>query len=115
LRLETDASLHKPFGGQVKGVVARDIEGVNCNRAVVFAPNAQKNRDVHVYDAVAKSCQQGVIESKDDSLPTNRRGTFADSSVSSVDVVAGSRAQLPGSSDGGTWRIGSSFQPFARD
>ncbi len=115
LRLETDATLRKPFGGQVRGLVARHIVGVNCNRAVAFAPHEQRNRDVHVFDVVARSCQQGVIESKDESLRSNRRGAFTNSSVSSIRVIAGQAAQLPGAGDSGTWRTGRSLQPFARD
>jgi hypothetical protein len=88
---------------------------VNCNRAVAFAPHAQRNRDVHVFDVLARSCQQGVLESKDESLPSDQRGEFADSSVSSIRVIAGSVAQLPVSGDAGTWQTGPSYQPFARD
>jgi hypothetical protein len=115
LRLETDSSLRKSFGGQVRGVTARHIVGVNCNRAVAFSPHAQRNRDVHVIDVVARSCQQGVIESKDESLPGNQRGVFTNSSVSSVQVIGGRAAQLPDSGDSGKWKTGRSVQPFARD
>jgi hypothetical protein len=115
LRLETDATLRKPFGGQIRGLVARHIVGVNCNRAVVFAPHAQRNRDVHVFDVLARSCQQGVLESKDESLPSDQRGDFTDTSVSSIQVIAGQAAQLPVSGDDGTWQTGQSLQPFARD
>ena len=115
LRLETDATLGKPFGGEIRGLVARHIVGVNCNRAVAFEPHAQRNRDVHVFDVVARSCQQGVIESKDESLPGDQRGAFTDSSVSGIRVVAGTSAQLPASGDAGTWPVGRSLQPFARD
>jgi hypothetical protein len=115
LRLETDATLRKPFGGEVRGLVARHIVGVNCNRAVAFAPHEQRNRDVHISDVVSRSCQQGVIESKDESLPSDRRGDFTDTSVSSIRVIAGPTAQLPVSGDSGTWGTGPSLQPFARD
>ena len=115
LRLETDATLGKPFGGEIRGLVARHIVGVNCNRAVAFEPHAQRNRDVHVFDVVARSCQQGVIESKDESLPSDERGNFTDSSVSGVRVIAGMGAQLPASGVAGTWPVGRSLQPFARD
>ena len=115
LRLETDATLGKSFGGEVRGIVARHIVGVSCNRAVAFAPHAQRNRDVHVFDVLARSCQQGVIESKDESLPGDRRGQFTDSSVTSIRVVAGPAAQLEASGDAGTWKTGPSLQPFARD
>jgi len=115
LRLETDATLGKSFGGEVRGVVARHIVGVNCNRAVAFTPHAQRNRDVHVFDVLARSCQQGVIESKDESLPSDERGDFANTSVSSIRVVAGPTAQLSGSGDAGTWQTGRSLQAFARD
>ena len=115
LRLETDATLRKPFGGEIRGLVARHIVGVNCNRAVAFAPHAQRNRDVHVFDVLSRSCQQGVIESKDESLPSDQRGDFTDTSVSSIRVIAGQAAQLPVSGDSGIWRTGLSLQPFARD
>ena len=115
LRLETDATLGKPFGGAIRGLVARHIVGVNCNRAVAFEPHAQRNRDVHVFDVVARSCQQGVLESKDESLPSDQRGDFTDSSVSGVRVVAGTSAQLPATGVAGTWPVGRSRQPFARD
>jgi hypothetical protein len=115
LRLETDATLRKSFGGEVRGIVARHIVGVRCNRAVAFAPHAQRNRDVHVFDVLARSCQQGVIESKDESLPSGQRGEFTNSSVSSIRVIAGDGAQLPVPGDTGTWRTGRSHQPFARD
>jgi hypothetical protein len=115
LRLETDATLGKSFGGELRGVVARHIVGVKCNRAVAFVPHGQRNRDVRVVDVLAKSCQQGVIESKDESLPSRLRGDFHDSSVSSVRVIAGRGAQLPVPGDSGTWRAGRSYQAFARD
>jgi hypothetical protein len=115
LRLETDATLGKPFGGEIRGLVARHIVGVNCNRAVAFEPHAQRNRDVHVFDVLARSCQQGVIESNDESLSSAERGAFANSSVTRIRVVAGTAAQLPASGDAGTWRVGRSLQPFLRD
>jgi hypothetical protein len=115
LRLETDATLRKSFGGEVRDVVARHVVGVDCNRAVVFAPHEQRNRDVHVFDVLARSCQQGVLESKDESLPSDRRGSFTGSSVTSIRVIGGDAAQLPVSGDPGRWQAGPSSQPFARD
>ena len=49
LRLETDATLRKSFGGQVNGLLARDIVGVNCNRAVaVRAARAEESQRARV-------------------------------------------------------------------
>jgi hypothetical protein len=91
--------------------------GVNCNRAVSFAPHGQKNYDVHVTQVVARSCHQGVIESADESLGAAARGGFWDSTMNSVAVVGGLQAQDPVQLGGsaGAWKIGASVQSFARD
>jgi hypothetical protein len=117
LRLETDATKKKSFGGEVRGLTADTIMGVNCNRAVSFAPHGQKNYDVHVTQVVARSCHQGVIESADESLGAAARGGFWDSTMNSVAVVGGLQAQDPVQLGGsaGAWKIGASVQSFARD
>lgn len=115
LRMETDATLHKGFGGELRGVVADRIVGVNCNRAVSFAPHAQQNSDVHVSNVIARRCNQGVIESLDENLAPSQRGAFTNSSISDVQVVGGIGAQVPVAGHPGFWFIGRSTQAFARD
>ncbi len=117
LRLETDATKKKSFGGEVRGLTADTIMGVNCNRAVSFAPHGQKNYDVHVTHVVARGCHQGVIESIDESLGAAVRGGFWNSTISMVTVVDGPAAQDPVQLGGsaGAWKIGPSVQSFARD
>ena len=95
----------------------RTIVGVDCNRAVAFAPHAQHNADVHVRAVIARGCSQGVIESEDERLGHAKRGTFDNSTVSAVAVIAGADAQNPRQAGGseGAWRTGESLQAFARD
>jgi hypothetical protein len=117
LRLETDSTKRKSFGGEIRGLTADTIMGVNCNRAVSFSPHAQKNFEVHVSHVVARSCHQGVVESADENLSAAERGGFWDSTISDVSVIAGNQAQDPLQNGGsaGTWKIGPSVQSFARD
>ena len=92
--------------------------GVNCNRAVSFAPHAQKNYDVHVQSVVARGCSQGVIESDDEKLGKAKRGGFFDSTISGVTVISGDAAQNPAQQGGGSagaWLPGRSAAAFARD
>ena len=76
LRFETDTSNQKKFGSEVRSVTADDIAGVNCNRAVSFAPHFQDNFDVHVSNVQAMACYQGIVESIDEGIPVARRGSF---------------------------------------
>jgi len=114
LRLETDASQGKDFGSELRGVQADDIAGENCNRAVVFAPHAQTNRDVHVNHVQSMGCAEGVLESRDE---TNKgpEGSFQGSTIDDVTVAGGPRAQdsLPGT--GGLWTVAGSEKAFAKD
>jgi hypothetical protein len=115
LRLETDATLRKNFGGELRGVVADTIVGAGCNRAVSFAPHAQRNFDVHVSHVAARNCQQGVIQSVDESLDPSQRGAFTNTTLSDVAVVGGHGAQMPVSGRPGLWAVGSSARAFATD
>jgi hypothetical protein len=118
LRLETDATKNKPFGGEIRGLEADTIMGVDCNRAVAFAPHAQRNFDVHVRHVVARGCSQGVIESDDEKLGKARRGSFSASTIGDVTVVAGTNAQNPARKGGGSkggWARGPSTSAYARD
>jgi hypothetical protein len=118
LRLESDATKNKPFGGEIRGITADTIVGVDCNRAVSFAPHAQKNYDVHVKSVVARGCSQGVIESDDEKIGAVKRGGFFDSTISDVTVIAGTKAQNPAKAGGGSnggWVLGQSTTAFARD
>jgi hypothetical protein len=118
LRLETDATKKKGFGGEIRGLQADTIVGVDCNRAVSFAPHAQKNYDVHVKSVVARGCSQGVIESDDEKLGKAKRGGFYDSTISDVTVTSGDAAQNPAKEGGGSqgaWIPGKSTSAFARD
>jgi hypothetical protein len=118
LRLESDATKNKGFGGEIRGLQADTIVGVDCNRAVAFAPHAQKNYDVHVKSVMARGCSQGVIESDDEKLGKAKRGGFFDSTISDVTVVAGTDAQNPANKGGdskGAWAPGPSTSAFARD
>lgn len=114
LRLETDASQGKPFASEIRGLVADDIAGLDCNRAVSFTPHAQQNFDVHVTSVRAVSCSEGVVESisPTGSLPP---GAFTGSTISGVTVTAGGQAQngVPGST--GYWTVGESLKAFAKD
>ena len=104
LRLETDATLHKSWGGELRGVVADGIVGVDCARAVSIEPHAQRNSDVHVSRVTARDCYQGVLESLDES-----------STLSDVQVIGGPGAQVPVSGHPGAWTVGPSLQAYARD
>ncbi|HVT78494.1 MAG TPA: hypothetical protein VHD87_15760 [Acidimicrobiales bacterium] len=117
LRLESDATKNKAFGGAIDGLTADTIMGVDCNRAVAFAPHAQHNTDVHVTGVVARGCSQGVIESIDEKLGAAKRGGFADTTISDVTVIAGAHAQNAAQQGGskGAWVSGPSLQAFARD
>lgn len=118
LRLESDSTKNKDFGGEIRGLRADTIVGVECNRAVSFAPHAQKNRDVDVRGVVARHCAHGVIESLAENLGPKRRGAFTDSSISDVTVIGGPGAQIPARSGGGSlgaWKLGTSVQAVARD
>jgi hypothetical protein len=117
LRLETDATKNKTFGGEVRGLNADTIMGVDCNRAVSFSPHGQQNSDVHVTNVVARSCHEGIVESADESLSAAKRGSFTDSTASAVAVFGGASAQDPaqGAASAGAWIIGPSLQSFARD
>jgi Pectate lyase superfamily protein len=117
LRLETDATKNKSFGGEVRGLTADTVMGVDCNRAVSFSPHGQNNYDVHVSNVVALSCHQGVVEAADESLSGAKRGAFFDSTISDVEVIAGSEAQdpAPGGASAGAWVVGPSLQSVARD
>jgi hypothetical protein len=112
LRLESDDARGR-FGAEVRDLVASDIVGERCNRAVAFAPHAQVNQNIAVTGVRALSCYQGVIESADEGLPRDRRGSFVASTIDDVDVIAGDGAQLP--SDDGGWTTGPSSQAFAHD
>lgn len=111
LRLETD-NAHARFGGEIAGLTADDITGVDCNRAVSFAPHDQINRDVHVTNVVAIACYQGLNESIDEQIPITRRGAFLDSSVTTVSVSAGDDAQTPTTQG---WAYEPSYQAYGRD
>lgn len=118
LRLETDATKKKAFGGEIRGLRADTIEAVDCNRAVSFAPHAQDNYDVAVRGVVARGCSQGVIESDDEKLGKAIRGGFFDSTISDVTVTSGTAAQNPAKAGGGSkgaWALGPSQSAFARD
>ncbi|HVV37167.1 MAG TPA: hypothetical protein VHC63_11235 [Acidimicrobiales bacterium] len=118
LRLESDATKNKTFGGEIRDLTADTIVGVDCNRAVSFAPHAQRNTGVHVSGVLARGCSQGVIESDDEKLGAAKRGGFFDSTISDVTVVAGPQAQNPAKQGGGSkgaWVAGPSQQAFARD
>ena len=115
LRLETDFNLRKSFGAEIRGLSATRVVGVDCNRAVSFSPHAQRNSDVHVSNVIARNCHQGVIQSADESLPSDARGRFDTSTMSGVLVVGGPGAQIPVPGRLGLWTSGTSTQAFARD
>ncbi|MDQ1357468.1 MAG: hypothetical protein QOG44_1841 [Acidimicrobiaceae bacterium] len=115
LRFETDTSNQKKFGSEVRSVTADDIAGVNCNRAVSFAPHFQVNYDVHVSNVEATACYQGVMESIDGGIPVAQRGSFVRSSISAVTVTGGADAEVPTPGQNGLWTIGPSSQAFGRD
>jgi hypothetical protein len=82
---------------------------------VSFAPHAQRNFDVHVSHVAARNCQQGVIQSVDESLDPSQRGAFTNTTLSDVSVVGGHGAQMPVSGRPGLWAVGSSARAFATD
>ncbi len=114
LRFETDASQGKPFGSELRGVQAEDIAGESCNRAVVFAPHAQANFDVHVSKVQAVGCSAGVLESFDE---TNAQtpGRFENSTITDVTVTGNGRAQNSTPQSKGLWVVGTSEKAFAKD
>ncbi len=114
LRLETDASLKKPWAAEVRGLTAADIAGQDCNRAVVFAPHSQTNYDVHVAGVTSVDCNQGVLESVDTAHKAVP-GAFFNSTVSDVQVTAGSHAQVGTFGANGLWSTGTSTQAFGKD
>jgi Pectate lyase superfamily protein len=115
LRLETDNSNLRKFGSELRSIVADDIEGVDCNRAVSFSPHFQMNYDVSVTDVEAISCYQGVVEAVSTNIPKARRGAFLYSTISGVTVRSGSQAQDSDLNGDGLWQIGISDQAFSRD
>jgi hypothetical protein len=115
LRLETDATLKKDFGGEVRDLFANDIVGVDCNRAVSFAPHGQKNYDVHIKNVTARGCHQGVIESLDEDLGAAQRGGFWDSTLANIEVIGTPSAQNPVAGRKGVWENSPSQKAYARD
>lgn len=109
LRMETDASLGKGFGSELRGVRATDVAGQDCNRVVSFAPHDQMNGDVHVSGVKSVGCAEGVQESVDG------KGSFTDSTVDHVTVIAGPHAQVGNPSTNGIWTVGPSYQAFSKD
>lgn len=109
LRMETDASLGKHFGSELRGVHATDIAGQDCNRVVSFAPHDQANSDVHVSNVRSVGCAEGIQESVDGT------GSFTDSTVDHVSVTAGPHAQVGNPSTNGIWTVGPSYQAFSKD
>ena len=114
MRFETDAAQGKQFPSEVRGVRADDVVGQDCNRAVIFAPHAQNNYDVHVTNVRSIGCGQGVLESADE---TNSfaPGAFFQSTIAGVVVISGSNAQLGKSGTNGLWTLGQSGAAFAKD
>jgi len=112
LRLESDGA-ERLYGSEIRGLRADTIMGVNCNRALSFAPHDQNNYDVHVTGVVARSCYQGIIESADKSLSIDHRGSFSNSTVDGATAVGGELAQRPDSTFG--WTTGLSRQAYAKD
>jgi len=94
-------------------LTAEAITGVNCNRAVSFAPHDQNNYDVRVTNVMARNCYQGIIESIDESLSIEHRGGFYNSTVDGAMSIGGEGAQRPDSVDG--WASGLSRQAYAKD
>ncbi|MGI9023025.1 MAG: fibronectin type III domain-containing protein [Acidimicrobiales bacterium] len=115
LRLETDNSNQVKFGSELRSVIATDIVGENCNRAVAFAPHFQTNHDVHVTGVRARACYQGVVEAVDKEIAPARRGAFLVSTIADVVVTGGPGAQIPIPDGTGRWKSGTSSQAFARD
>lgn len=114
LRLETDDA-RGAWGAEINGLTATTIEGLDCNRAVSFAPHGQVNQNVTVTDVHAIGCAQGVIESKDEKLTAAERGSFLSSSISDVYVQTGKSAQLADPTGASAWTVGDSMQVVGRD
>jgi hypothetical protein len=113
LRLETDGSMNTngtpDRGAKIDHLVARNIVGQNCNRAVSLSPHAQANFNVDVSGVWAYSCYQGVVAAVDNSIPATLAGRFSNATVNNLHVLGGTAAQLD--STVGLWDVGTSQAP----
>lgn len=116
LRLETDAAeAHSKKTGkdfteiasEIDGLVAENIECHDGNRAVAFSPHSQANRNVTVRGVKAVSCNEGI------KVAGNPKGTFDNSTVTDVLVIAGDNAQIKTAS-GNEWTRGRSTAPVTQ-
>jgi hypothetical protein len=114
MRLETDASQGKTFASEIRGLIADDVAGLNCNRAVAFSPHAQFNYDVTVTRVQAVNCAAGVVESID-ATSGQAPGAFVNSTISGVSVTGGLGAQNAPTNGNTLWTTGISQRAFAKD
>lgn len=109
LRLETDDT-NRFYGGEVKTVYADNIVGMNCNRPVALSAHKQANRDVHISNVTAVSCNNGFVQTAD---RASGPGVFLDSTIDGISVTGGATAQVPLAGTNGSWFEGQSVRPVS--
>ncbi len=108
LKIETDQ--HIP--GRVASITASGIHCAHGHSGLMLTPHGQDNTGVHVTTVTANSCESGLR------LGQSTGGSFTSSSVSGVQVTAGSGAQVrdpAGGLTGGWWKIGRSAMCMSKD